>query len=117
MYRQTYPLKIDSNGLLKKGLIVRILVLPGHIEDSKKLISYLYNKYGDNVIISIMSQYTPINDCSKYPNLERTLTNKEYDEVVDFACSLGIVNAFVQDGTSQSDSFIPDFYDNSLNIN
>lgn len=108
MFSQVGKFNIQ-NGLIKKGLVVRVLILPGHIDDSKKIISYLYNKYGDNIIISIMNQYTPIEKFSKYKNLNRKVTDKEYDEVVDYAVDLGVTNAFIQDGETQMESFIPQF--------
>lgn len=94
--------------LMKKGVIVRVLILPGHIEDSKKIIKYLYDKYHDDVIISIMNQYTPIEKL-EYDNLNRKVTDDEYDEVVNYAYDLGVRMAFMQDGETQSESFIPDF--------
>ena len=108
MYKQVGKFKIVGD-LLNSGLIVRILVLPGHVDDSKNLIKYLYNRYGDNIIISIMNQYTPVCKINDFPNLNRKLTDEEYDEVIDYACLLGIENAFVQEGETQSKSFIPDF--------
>ena len=108
MYKQTGKFQIKDN-LLVSGLVVRVLVLPGHVDDSKKIIKYLYDTYKDNIIISIMNQYTPVCKINDFPNLNRKLTDKEYDEVIDYACSLGIENAFVQEGETQSESFIPDF--------
>lgn len=96
------------NDLMKKGVIVRVLILPGHIEDSKKIIKYLYDKYHDEVIISIMNQYTPIEKL-EYDNLNRKVTDDEYDEVVNYAYDLGVRMAFMQEGETQSESFIPDF--------
>ena len=108
MYKQTGKFQIKDN-LLVSGLVVRVLVLPGHVDDSKKIIKYLYDTYKDNIIISIMNQYTPVCKIDDFPNLNRKLTDEEYDEVIDYACSLGIENAFVQEGETQSESFIPDF--------
>ena len=108
MYRQVGKYELDTNGLLKKGLVVRVLILPGHIEDSKKIIEYLYKTYGDDIFISIMNQYTPINKC-KYSNLNRKVTDEEYDSVVNYALDLGIKNAFIQEGEAASESFIPEF--------
>ena len=108
MYKQTGKFQIKDN-LLMSGLVVRVLVLPGHVDDSKKIIKYLYDTYKDNIIISIMNQYTPVCKIDDFPNLNRKLTDEEYDEVIDYACSLGIENAFVQEGETQSESFIPDF--------
>lgn len=108
MYKQTGKFQIKDD-LLTSGLVVRVLILPGHVDDSKKIIKYLYETYKDNIIISIMNQYTPVCKIDDFPNLNRKLTDEEYDEVIDYACSLGIENAFVQEGETQSESFIPDF--------
>ena len=108
MYKQTGKFQIKDN-LLVSGLVVRVLVLPEHVDDSKKIIKYLYDTYKDNIIISIMNQYTPVCKINDFPNLNRKLTDEEYDKVIDYACSLGIENAFVQEGETQSESFIPDF--------
>lgn len=107
MYRQVGKPKYN-NELLIKGLIVRHLVLPGHIEDSKKIIKYLYTKYHDNIILSIMNQYTPIKEL-KYKELNRRVTAQEYNELIDYAYDLGVRNCFTQEEESQSDSFIPNF--------
>lgn len=108
MYKQVGDIKLDENGNLKKGVIVRHLILPTHTNDSKKIIKYLYNQYQDKIIISIMNQYTPVRilECKE---LNRTLTNDEYDEVIDYAYDLGVRNAFIQEGETQETSFIPDF--------
>ena len=113
MYRQVgIPVFDENTGLMKKGIIVRHLVLPGCAKDSKKVIEYLYNTYGDNIYMSIMSQYTPMPalcENGKYPELSVKLTEKEYDEVVDYAIDLGVENAFIQEGETANESFIPDF--------
>ena len=108
MYEQVGKFEI-VDGLMKKGVIVRVLVLPGHVDDSKNIIKYLYNKYKDNIIISIMNQYTPMEVIEEYPNLNRKITDEEYDDVIDYACSLGVEMAFIQEGETQDKSFIPDF--------
>lgn len=113
MFKQVGGLQISEDGLLKKGVIVRVLILPGHIEDAKNIINYLYKTFGDSIIISIMNQFTPVNKC-KYDNLNRKVTDDEYNEVIDFASELGIVNAFVQEGDAAEESFIPDFDKNNI---
>ena len=113
MFRQVGSIKIEDD-LLVKGLIVRVLVLPGHIEDAKKIINYLYKTYKDEIIISIMNQYTPVNKCS-YDNLNRKLTDKEYNEVINYATELGVNNAFIQEGDTSDESFIPDFNKDIIN--
>ncbi len=108
MYKQTGPCIFDKNGIIKKGVIIRHLVLPNHIDDSKKIINYLYNEYHDNIFLSIMNQYTP-NKEVKNKDLKRNLSNSDYNEIIDYAVNIGIKNAFCQiDGTA-SESFIPDF--------
>ena len=108
MYRQVGSPEFDQNGMMKKGLIVRVLILPGHLEDAKNIIRYLYKTYGDDIFISIMDQYTPVNPCI-YNNLNRKLTEDEYNEVIQYALELGVSNAFVQEEGTADESFIPSF--------
>ena len=89
------------------------LVLPHHSDDSKKVVKYLYDKYGDNIYLSIMNQYTPVRRC-KYLELNDKVSEKEYDNVIDYAYDLGIRSCFVQDSESQSESFIPVFKGDSF---
>lgn len=112
MYRQVGSPEYEDN-ILKSGMIVRHLVLPHHIEDSKNVIKYLYDKYGDNIILSIMNQYTPVKKL-KYNELNSTVSEEEYNSLIDYACDLGIENCFVQESTSQSESFIPKFKGDKL---
>lgn len=95
--------------MMKKGVIVRHLTLPGCLEDSKRIIKYLYETYGDSIYISIMNQYTPLPHVAKYPELNRKISNEEYEELVDYAISIGVENGFIQEGETASESFIPDF--------
>lgn len=107
MYKQVGSPKIENN-LLKKGLVVRILLLPGLVDDAKKILKYLYDKYGDDIYISIMNQYTPVEKYI-YEELNHKILDSEYEELIDYACDLGITNAFIQEGETQDESFIPDF--------
>ena len=109
MYRQVGPCSFDKDGMMKSGLIVRVLILPGEKEDAKKIIKYLYATFGNYIFISIMNQYTPIINSKRYPNLNRKVTDKEYDEVIKYALSIGVENAFIQEGDTQEESFIPKF--------
>ena len=108
MYEQVGNPVFD-NDLMKKGVIVRLLLLPGHKEDIKKIIKYIYDTYKDNVYISIMNQYTPVTKTLDYPNLNWTVTDSEYCDVINYACDLGVTCAFIQEGETASESFIPDF--------
>lgn len=107
MYKQVGKPVIENN-LLKKGVVVRILLLPGLKEDVKKILKYLYETYQDSIYISIMNQYTPIEKYI-YEELNHKVLDSEYAEVVNYACDLGIKNAFIQEGETQEESFIPDF--------
>lgn len=101
-----------SGPLMKKGVIVRHLMLPGCMEDSRKVLRYLYGTYKNDIYISIMNQYTPIPsylDMLTYPELNCTVTPKEYDKLTDYALALGIENGFIQDGKTCLESFIPQF--------
>lgn len=99
----------DEDGLMKRGTIVRHLVLPGCAEDSKAVIRYLYETYGDRIYISMMNQFTPMPALVDYPELNRKVTKEEYEEVVDYAISLGVECGFVQEGETAKESFIPAF--------
>ena len=112
MFSQTGKPVFNEKGIMQKGVIVRHLMLPECENDSKDIISYLYHKYQDDIFISIMNQYTPMSNVSPYPEINRKITCDEYDKIIDYALSLGIENAFVQDGETASESFIPEF-DNS----
>ena len=109
MIKQVGPCVFDEEGVIQKGVIVRVLVLPDYADEAKKIIEYLYTTYGDDIYISIMSQYTPCTNLEKYPEINRKLTQQEYDDVVDFAVELGLENGFLQEGEAASESFIPPF--------
>lgn len=109
MVRQQPDVVIDdSTGLIQKGVIVRQLLLLGHVNDAKAVLKYLYDTYHDHVYISMMSQFTPI-ALKDYPEINRTVTRREYERLVDYALEIGITNAFIQEGDVAKDSFIPAF--------
>ena len=109
MVRQQPDVVIDDvTGLIQKGVIVRQLLLPGHVNDAKAVLKYLYDTYHDHVYISMMSQFTPI-ALKDYPEINRTVTRREYERLVDYALKIGITNAFIQEGDVAKDSFIPAF--------
>jgi putative pyruvate formate lyase activating enzyme len=107
------PIFDKETGLMKKGVIVRILVLPGQTEDAMNITEYLYKTYGDGIYISFLRQYTPISqnipEGEKYRSLTRRLTTYEYEKVIDFALNLGIKNAYMQERGTEKESFIPAF--------
>ena len=109
MVRQVGRPQFDQKGMLKKGVVVRHMVLPGHVSDSKNVIKYLYDVYGNDIFISILNQYTPLGGLDNYPEINRKLREKEYEEVVDYAIEIGVENGFIQEGDVADESFIPDF--------
>ena len=109
MYSQTGPAVMGDDGLMKKGVLVRHPVLPDSVPDSKKVLRYLKETYGDNIIISIMNQYTPVGSVKDHPVLGRKVTEDEYSRVVEFADKIGIEKGFVQEGEAVSESFIPNW--------
>lgn len=106
MVRQQPKCIFDKDGHIKKGVIVRHLLLPGMEEDSKKILKYLHKTYKNKIYISIMNQYTPVRHCI-YQELNQTINESVYEEIIDYAWDIGIRNAFIQEEGTQSESFIP----------
>ncbi|MDY3208649.1 MAG: radical SAM protein [Clostridium baratii] len=109
MYKQVGKNKFDEKGRMTKGLIIRHLMLPGLLFDSKKVIDTIYSLFGDNVYISIMNQYTPMFNAFKYKELSKPLNPKLYDSLIDYVASIGVKNAFIQESGSNTDEFVPSF--------
>lgn len=103
------PIFDTATGLMKKGVIVRHLVLPGQAKDSKKVLRYLHESYRNDIYVSIMNQYTPIKHVAAYPELNRRITDEEYNRILDFADKIGIEQGFQQEGETATESFIPEF--------
>lgn len=109
MVRQTGPPVFFENGMMKSGVIVRHLLLPGQLMDSKHIVRYLYESYGDTIYISLMNQYTPLPQVAHIPELNCTVRKKSYEKLIDYAIGLGVTNAFIQEGETAKESFIPPF--------
>ena len=109
MVRQVGESQFDERGMMKKGVIVRHLLLPGCLTDSKKILRYLYETYQDRIYISIMNQYTPMPGVQGDPLLGRKVRKKSYEALLDYAIGLGVENAFFQYGETAKESFIPAF--------
>lgn len=99
------------SGLMKKGVIVRHLLLPGRVKEAQEIVNYLHGKYGDRIYLSLMNQYTPLSSLDKeaYPELNRRVTTYEYDKLVNYAIDIGVNRAFIQEGKTAKESFIPSF--------
>lgn len=109
MVRQQPQLEFDENSMMKRGVIVRHLMLPGNLDDSKEVVRYLYETYGERIYLSLMRQFTPYKIPGEYKELNRTVTDEEYEELLEFALMLGVENAFIQEGEAAEESFIPPF--------
>lgn len=108
MYRQVGPVKLDSDGIMEKGMIIRHLMLPGETENTLDVIDFVSSQFGDNVIFSLMSQFTPNHQCN-LPELSRTITEEEYNKAVDYMYLCGMDNAYVQDFSSAKKEYTPPF--------
>ena len=109
MVKQVGDIQFDKNGIIKKGVIVRHLLLPGLLFDSKKILDYLHKTYDDKIYISIMNQYTPLAHVENYPEINKKISEKYYNTIIDYAISIGIQNAFIQEEGTAKESFIPAF--------
>jgi putative pyruvate formate lyase activating enzyme len=114
MYRQVGQVRFhrveqEPEPMLERGMVVRHLLLPHALADAKQIVSYLYQTYGDAICLSLMSQYTPGAAVANHPILHRRIRRRDYDALVDYAIELGITNAFIQEGSAASESFIPEF--------
>lgn len=112
MVRQTGRAELDVDGLMTRGTVVRILLLPGHVAEAKLILHYLYTTYGDSIYLSLMNQYTPMPKMP--PPLDRRVTRQEYDQLTDYARRLGVTNCFIQDGGTAEKNFIPPFDNNGV---
>ena len=95
--------------LIKKGVIVRQLLLPGQLKDAKQIVKYLHETYGNHIYLSLMSQYTPLAHVEKYPELNRKVSRRSYEAYVDYAIEIGVENGYIQEEDVAEESFIPAF--------
>ena len=109
MVRQSGSCQFGEDGYIRRGTIVRHLILPGHTRNSRKVLRYLHETYGEEIYISIMNQYTPVREFGEFKELNRKVTKREYEKVLDAAVEMGIQNGFIQEGETASESFIPEF--------
>lgn len=109
MYRQTGEPVFDENGLMTKGIIVRHMVLPGQSMDSRQIVDFLYENYGDKIYLSLMNQYTPSGPLEKYPELQKRVKRQVYERLIGYTIRKGVENAYIQEGSTAKESFIPDF--------
>jgi len=109
MVEQVGPVQFATDGQLRRGVLVRHMVLPGHRHESMDIVKWLWETFGKTVQVSLMNQYTPMYKAAEHKPLNRRLTTFEYDSVVDYALQLGMDNAYIQERRSASAEFVPDF--------
>ena len=109
MVRQTGACVFGEDGYIRKGTIVRHLILPEHTKNSIAVLQYLHETYGDKIMISMMNQFTPVWKQEKFLELNRKVTKREYEKVLNVALELGIENGYFQEGKTAKESFIPAF--------
>ncbi len=111
MVRQTGQASFTEDGILKRGVIFRYLLLPGELSEGKDILDALYSRFQNRVYYSLMSQYTPPSFLREDPVLSRRVLKEEYEELVSFAWMLGIQNGFTQEFSSATEEYLPDFTD------
>ncbi|MCR5156704.1 MAG: radical SAM protein [Butyrivibrio sp.] len=99
----------EGQNLITKGVVVRHLLMPGMLIQSKLIVKYLHERYGDDIYLSLMSQFTPNGELSDYPEINRKVTGSEYESLVTYAQNIGVSKGFIQEGEAASESFIPEF--------
>lgn len=109
MYNQVGKNQFNEDDIMIKGVIIRHLMLPGLLFDSKKVMDYIFDTYGDNVYISLMNQYTPMYKAENFKEINRPLKKEHYDALIDYCLNKGIKNAFIQDEGTCSEGFVPKF--------
>lgn len=109
MVRQKPEPRFDARGVMTSGVIVRHLLLPGHVREAKEIVRYLHETYGEKIYISMMNQYTPMPAVADDPLLSRRVTKREYARLLAFAAEIGVEQGFYQEGETAMESFIPEF--------
>lgn len=110
MYRQVGPAILDDTSILQKGLVIRHLVMPDGLEDSTNILHWIQNNLPcENIFVSVMSQYTPFGRSSEYPEINRRLSQQEYDQILDVLDSLDIEQGFIQELSSAKEEYTPNF--------
>lgn len=107
--RKDIPTEAEEGAIMRRGVIVRQLLLPGKVKEAQKIVSYLYEHYGNQIYLSMMSQYTPLPHAKRFPELARRVSHREYEDYIDEAIRIGVEQAFIQEGDVAEESFIPDF--------
>lgn len=109
MYNQVGSPVLDENGMMKKGLIIRHLVLPNNLQNSKEVLKWINENIDKNVFVSVMAQYFPTNRAKEFPEINRKLTKEEYEEIENYLYSLDLDNGYIQELGEHEEEYVPDF--------
>lgn len=109
MYNQVGSPVLDENGMMKKGLIIRHLVLPNNLQNSKDVLKWINDNIDKNVFVSVMAQYFPTNKAKDFPEINRKLTKEEYEEIENYLYSLDLDNGYIQELGEHEEEYVPDF--------
>ena len=107
MVRQCPEPVFDERGMMQKGVIVRHLLMPSMVHNAERVVDYVYDTYGDQVYLSLMHQFTPFPRLEKWPEINRRVTKREYERLINYALEKGVTNAFIQEGSVAKESFVP----------
>ncbi|MEK6265717.1 MAG: radical SAM protein [Clostridium sp.] len=109
MVSQVGEPKFDNAGIIQKGVIIRHLMIPGLLFDSKKIIDFIHTTFNDSVYISLMNQYTPLHEAYKYSEINKPLNPEHYDALINYCLNIGITKCFIQESGTSSKAFVPEF--------
>ena len=109
MYNQVGTAKFDENGIIQKGIIIRHLVLPNHIQNTKNILKWISENMPDDIYVSIMAQYFPTYKSKKDNLINRKLSKKEYREVLNYLYSLDLKNGYIQELGEHEEEYVPNF--------
>ena len=111
MYRQVGNIEFDENGIAKKGIIIRHLVMPNHVENSKKVLQWIKDNMPDDIFVSVMNQYFPTYKAKEFKDINRKLTNREMKKIEEFIYSLNFKNGYIQDTEKNEQQYVPNWKD------
>lgn len=109
MYRQVGGVVLDDRGIIKKGLVIRHLMMPGMTDESINILNWIRANLPEDIMISLMSQYTPYHRAGSFPEIDRRITRREHEKVLDRFFKLGFENGYIQERDSAEERYIPDF--------
>lgn len=109
MYKQVGKPVFDENGIIQKGLIIRHLILPNHITNSKKILKWIKENINKEVYVSVMAQYFPTYKAKENKELNRKITKEEYNEIIEYMEEIGLVNGYIQELGEHEEEYVPKF--------